>query len=203
MQRRDTTGKGPRQPGPEPEHEPGMIYWVTGLAGTGKTTIGGLLARRLGQLGRSVVFLDGDGLRAALLPRAGNSAAERLELGQRTSQLAGLLAQQGLDVVCATLSLCPEIREQSRCSFAAYREILLSAPAAVLAERRQALHAPVEGNGAHEHGLGREEPAPEPSGPPGPDVRLENDGRRSPAELVEELLARLVGRGFGGGPPRR
>ncbi|MDQ0897551.1 MULTISPECIES: adenylyl-sulfate kinase [unclassified Paenibacillus] len=43
----------------------GHVYWITGLAGAGKTTIGKLLKQELLLLGRPVILLDGDMLREA------------------------------------------------------------------------------------------------------------------------------------------
>jgi adenylylsulfate kinase-like enzyme len=52
----------------EAEHEasPGRVFWITGLSGAGKTTVGRELWNCLRAGGRPVIFLDGDALRAAI-----------------------------------------------------------------------------------------------------------------------------------------
>lgn len=164
----------------------GTVWWITGLAGAGKSTLGRLLADRLRAQGRPTVFLDGDRLRQAVFPGAGYSPAERLDLAQRYAGLCGLLAEQGHDVVCATISLFPEIWRSNRSRFEAYREVLVRAPIEVLARRRPALYEP---GGEVGHVVGRDAPAPEP---PEPHARIVNDGTRTPDELVDELLGHEV-----------
>ncbi len=165
---------------------PGVVYWITGLAGVGKTTVGRLLAERLRSLGRPVVFLDGDELRGALFPEAGYSDRERLDLAGRYVRMCELLADQGVDVVCATISMFPEVWERNRRTLRAYREILLRAPAEVRAERKGALYR------SSEPVVGRDAPAPEP---PQADARIDNDGTRTPEDVVAELIERFVAHG--------
>ncbi len=181
--------EGPRARAPDhaaDEVAPGTLYWITGLAGAGKTTLARGLAARLRARGRAVVRLDGDALRAALFPEAGYAAEERLALACRYAALCALLVAQGQDVVCATVSLVPEAWSEHLRAVARTREVLVRAPRALLERRRPDLYG--EGAGARGPVVGRELAAREPERP---DVVLEDDGRRAPAALADECLARL------------
>ena len=162
------------------------MWWITGPAGAGKSTLGRRLADRLRAGGRPTVFLDGDSLRETLFPRAGYDPDERLELARRYAGLCGLLSDQGHEVVCATISLFPEIWQANRGRFAVYREVLVQAPLEVRARRKPALYHP---GGTVGPVVGRDGPLPEP---PDPHVRVINDGTRTPDELVDEILAHEV-----------
>ena len=161
----------------------GTVIWITGLAGAGKSTLAALVVERLRRAGRPTVLLDGDELRRSVFPDVGFSAAERLGLARRYAALAGLLARQGADVVCATISMFPEIWQENRARLPEYREVLVRAPAAVRRARKPEVYdaagAPVVGDSL---------PAPEP---PEPHAVLENDGSRTPDELVDELWEAL------------
>src|SRR5580658_2984713 len=91
------------QPEAEKEVSPGRVFWITGLSGAGKTTLGRELWRRLRAAGRPVVFLDGDALRSAIAEDLGHDARDRRRSAMRNARLCRLLADQGSDVVCATI----------------------------------------------------------------------------------------------------
>ena len=78
----------------------GCVYWLTGLSGAGKTTIGRILYKRLCEKRDGVVFLDGDDLRAVFGNDLGYTAQDRKKSAMRNARLCGLLAGQGLVVVC-------------------------------------------------------------------------------------------------------
>jgi adenylylsulfate kinase-like enzyme len=165
----------------------GAVYWLTGLAGAGKSTLGRLLAARLREHGRAVAFLDGGELRERVYPDSGYSREERLALARRHAGLCDILSRQGLDVVCATISLFPEVWAENRRRLPRYREILVRATAEVRERRRPELHAPASGI-SRGPVVGEELVLPEP---PHPDVVLDNDGTRAPERLLDELWRRL------------
>jgi adenylylsulfate kinase-like enzyme len=158
----------------------GEVYWVTGLAGAGKTTIATALQRRLRQSGRAVVLLDGDALRAVLGDRYGHSVEERRYLAGCYGRLCQTLAAQGTDVVCATVSMFHSVRERNRTAIAHYHEIYVTAPRPDLEARRS---------------FYRDAPAADVVGlcplyelPDNPDLIIANDGGRTPDELAELIL---------------
>ena len=88
----------------------GRLFWLTGLAGAGKSTVGRELAALLRREKSAVILLDGDELRA-VMSVAGNpdsaapySPASRADLAMRYSRLCAMLTRQGHDVICATSS---------------------------------------------------------------------------------------------------
>lgn len=104
------------------------IIWITGLSGAGKTTLGKLVVKELSQQGESVILLDGDELRNALGETKNYSAAARLDLANKYSRLALLVASQGITVVVSTVALIREIHLWNRANLPGYFEVFLKVP---------------------------------------------------------------------------
>lgn len=113
----------------------GRVYWITGLSGAGKTTIGRELWRRLRAAGRSAVFLDGDALREVIAEDLGHTLASRRKSALRNARLCRMLSSQGQDVVCPTISMFHEVQRWNRENIPGYREIYLRVPLEELQRR--------------------------------------------------------------------
>ena len=92
----------------------GVTVWFTGLPSAGKTTIAGLVGRRLGEQGRRVELLDGDEVRAHLSRGLGFSKADRDENIRRIGYVAGLLTGHGVTVLVAAVSPYRAVRDEVR-----------------------------------------------------------------------------------------
>lgn len=112
----------------------GLVVWITGLSGAGKTTVARELIRLLDDQQRRPVLLDGDEMRSAL-GNAGLDAASRRSLALAYARLCRLLARQGHTVVCATISLLREVHDWNRRYQPDYVEVLLDVPAAEIRRR--------------------------------------------------------------------
>ncbi len=83
----------------------GFTIWMTGLPGSGKTTIAGILKSRLeNEHGRFVEILDGDEVRKGLSRDLGLSKEDREEHARRVSYLAKVLSRNGVVSIVALIS---------------------------------------------------------------------------------------------------
>lgn len=80
------------------------VIWLTGLSGSGKTTISQELEMILFRKGVSVVCLDGDKLRHGLCKDLGFSPEDRKENLRRVSEMAKVLVEYGIIVICSFIS---------------------------------------------------------------------------------------------------
>jgi adenylylsulfate kinase-like enzyme/phosphohistidine swiveling domain-containing protein len=177
--------KASRQPAGEQEDSSGRVFWITGLSGAGKTTLGRELCKRLRAAGRPVIFLDGDALRTAIAEDLGHSAGDRRRSAMRNARLCRLLAEQGGDVVCATISLFHEVQRWNRDNIPGYREIYLLVPIDELRRRdTKGIYADAQ-QGETRHVVGLDVPA---EAPKAPDLVLENHGVLDVATAVDRII---------------
>lgn len=115
----------------------GRLYWVTGLSGAGKTTIGNGIYARLKEKYPNTVIFDGDALRQAFGNDLGYSREDRLACAMRYARLCCLLVEQGIHVVCCTISMFEIVRQWNRDNIENYTEIYIEVPLEVLEQRNQ------------------------------------------------------------------
>lgn len=98
---------------------PGVTVWLTGLSGSGKSTIAFAVADRLRARGRAAEVLDGDELRDALSPGLGFTRADRDAHVGRVGYLARLLARHGVVALVPVIAPYAQTREAIRAAHAA------------------------------------------------------------------------------------
>lgn len=92
----------------------GFVVWLTGLPGSGKSTIATLLAEKIQGMSRRVEVLDGDEVRKNLSPDLGFSRQDREIHAKRVAYVSHLLARNGIVVIVALISPFRESREYAR-----------------------------------------------------------------------------------------
>ena len=96
------------------KHHKPAVLWFTGLSGAGKSTIANRVESRLNAAGVHTVLLDGDNIRHGLNKDLGFSEAERLENIRRVAEVARLMIDAGLVVLCSFISPFRAEREMAR-----------------------------------------------------------------------------------------
>jgi adenylyl-sulfate kinase len=91
-----------------------LVLWFTGLSGSGKSTIAGLVEERLHEEGFATYLLDGDNIRKGLNCDLQFSAEDRKENIRRIGEAAKLFVDAGVVVLCAFISPFAEDRQRVR-----------------------------------------------------------------------------------------
>jgi bifunctional enzyme CysN/CysC len=115
----------------------GCVLWLTGLSGSGKSSVATELERELFNLGRHVYVLDGDNIRHGLGSDLGFSPKDRTENIRRIGEVAKLFADAGVICITAFISPYREDRNLVRKILPRERfiEVYVNAPLAVCEQR--------------------------------------------------------------------
>ncbi len=163
----------------------GVLYWITGLSGAGKTTIGNRLYYELKQNNDNVVLLDGDILKNIVGEELGYSESDRRKRAFRYARICKILADQGIIVICCTIAMYDEVRKWNRKNNKAYIEVFLDVPMDVLAERNQkGLYSQYQKGEVHNiAGIDIQVEFPKE-----PDLVIKNDGGINIKACVDRIL---------------
>jgi len=164
----------------------GLVIWLTGLSGAGKTTIATALERHLFDAGQHTYLLDGDILRRGLCNDLGFSATDRHENIRRAAEVAVILADAGCIVIAAFISPVREDRDRIRSLLSAGRfiEVFVNAPLDVCEKRDvKGLYAKARANQIKEF-TGISSPYEPPTNP---EIELRTDQL-----TVQESVNRIV-----------
>lgn len=161
------------------------VFWLTGLSGAGKTTVGDLLYQHLKKSLPNVVLLDGDMLRTVFGDDLGYSRADRMKSAMRNARLCALLQSQNIHVVCCTISMFHSVRSWNRKNIPNYKEIYLKvSPQTLYARDQKSLYSGFR-KGQQSDIAGMDVSIEEPENP---DLLLCNEGGNSPEASLQKII---------------
>jgi len=113
----------------------GFVLWLTGLPGSGKTTIARNLEPKLRKLNWPVEILDGDEIRQNLSKGLGFSREDRETHLKRAVYVAKLLSRNGVAVIAAFISPYRSVREYARKETTNFIEVFVKCSLQICAQR--------------------------------------------------------------------
>ena len=164
------------------------VVWLTGLSGSGKSTIANALEKKLFSLGMHAYVLDGDNMRLGLNKDLGFTREDRAENVRRVSEVASTLFDAGLITIVALVSPFASDRAQARTLFPEgdFAEVWIKTPAEVCAERdpKGLYKKAASGELPNLTGVGQEYEAPA-------SAEIVLDGTRPIDENMDDLFGKL------------
>ncbi len=86
------------------KHQKSVVLWFTGLSGSGKSTIANILEKKLFNLGKHTMLLDGDNVRHGLNKDLGFTNADRVENIRRIANVSKLMIDAGLITIVSFIA---------------------------------------------------------------------------------------------------
>jgi bifunctional enzyme CysN/CysC len=169
------------------------VLWLTGLSGAGKSTIADLVEKQLLAFGRHTMLLDGDNVRHGLNRDLGFTDADRVENVRRVGEVAKLMAEAGLIVICSFISPFRAERRMVRelTGPTSFLEIFIDTPIEECIRRDpKGLYAKAKAGGI-EHFTGLDSPY---EAPEAPELRVTTIGTAEEAatQIIDELRRRRI-----------
>ncbi|MFC2121401.1 adenylyl-sulfate kinase [Bacteroidota bacterium] len=112
-----------------------VVIWLTGISGSGKTTIAECLSANLRKKRIKHEILDGDIYRAILSPKSGYSIDERNEFRRKVIFIAELLIRNNIICIMPLVSSTRALRDESRKKFSSFVEVYVNCPIEVCKQR--------------------------------------------------------------------
>jgi len=163
----------------------GHVYWITGLSGSGKSTLAHALHGELCKHGHKVLMLDGDVIRDLMMEESLFDRESRLKIAKFNARLCRFLAEQGINVVCATISLFHDVQDWNRQHIQHYTEVFLNTPLELLKKRdSKGIYTKAQ-SGEMKDVVGVNIPA---EWPHAPEFTFYADGSHTPEQMVAIIL---------------
>jgi adenylyl-sulfate kinase len=166
----------------------GFTIWITGLSGSGKSTVTAIVERELRRRRRRVEVLDGDVVRTNLTQGLGFSREDRDANIRRVGWVCELLSRNGVIAIASVISPYRAVRDEVRARIGRFVEVYMEAPLEVLTERdvkglyRRAMAGEIENFTG----------VTDPYEPPlRPEVTCHSDGRETPEESAANIVSKL------------
>jgi bifunctional enzyme CysN/CysC len=170
------------------KNQKARVIWLTGLSGSGKSTIANALEKKLYSLGMHAYVLDGDNMRLGLNKDLGFTREDRAENVRRVSEVAHSLYDAGIITIVALVSPYAADREQAKALFPAgdFAEVWVKTPVEICAQRdpKGLYKKAAAGELPNMTGIGQEYETPE-------SAELVIDGAQPVDESVDLLIQKF------------
>lgn len=176
------------------KHQKPCIIWFTGLSGAGKSTIANIVDQKLYAMSHHTTLLDGDNLRHGLNCDLGFAEADRVENIRRAGEVAKLMLESGLIVICSFISPYKADRDmvRKRVGDREFVEVFVDTPIDECIRRDPKSLYSKETSGKITNFTGIDAPYEAPSAP---EIHLKTLGQQ-PEQLADRLLNCLAERGI-------
>lgn len=161
----------------------GILFWITGLSGSGKTLIAKKIKKNISKNYGPTVVMSGDDLRD-IFQLKGYSYSERLKTVKKYCKFSKFFTSQGINVIFAVIGMIDQIRNWNKKNIKNYVEIFIKSEIkTIIKNRKKKIYRDFNKNIV---GLDIR-----PELPKKPDIIIRNNFKRNIDELSKELFLKI------------
>ena len=169
-------------------NQTGIVVWLTGISGAGKTTVADAMAGKLSRSLPELVLVDGNVIRDLFGASLGFHEEARVEQIGRIQRIAKFLAEQGQCVVVSALYSNPDLMRWNRDNLPGYFEVLIDASLELVRIRDPRGIYAKAAVGEMPHVVGLDVPWHKPEMP---DMVLDPVTGDSPENMADQIISAL------------
>tara|TARA_B100000780_G_scaffold116024_1_gene81347 strand:+ start:1734 stop:2240 length:507 start_codon:yes stop_codon:yes gene_type:complete len=161
----------------------GICFYIIGLSGSGKSTIGKLIKRDVEKKYGKTILIHGDEIRT-IYNLKGYNKDYRLNLGKSNSDLCKLITKQRINIIFTTVGLIHKLQRYNRSNIKNYKEIYIKAEIKTLLRKKKKIFYKRKTKLVWGVDL-------KPEFPKKPDIIINNNFKKSVKNLSQELIKQL------------
>ena len=160
----------------------GIVFWITGLSGSGKTIISRLILPKIRKKYGPTIIFHGDELRK-IFKFNNFSRAGRIQNGLKYSSLLNKISKQGINIIFSVIGMFEKIRNKNRKEIKNYLEIYIDTNINKILKKTKKKHYKIKKNVV---GIDIR-----PELPRNPNIRIKNDLKTSPHLIADKLFKKI------------
>tara|TARA_B100000123_G_scaffold255658_1_gene218224 strand:- start:7 stop:537 length:531 start_codon:yes stop_codon:yes gene_type:complete len=161
----------------------GIVFWITGLSGSGKSTIAKYIKKKVEKKYGNTIIINGDDIRK-IFNFKNYELKERKKLSMQYSKLAIFLSNQGLNIIMPVVAMFEQVRKFNKKNIKHYVEVYIETNIKQLINRKDKNFYKKKSKNIIGIDLKYEKPRK-------PDILIKNDFSSTPKKLGKELIDKI------------
>tara|TARA_B100001123_G_C15131707_1_gene955632 strand:- start:143 stop:661 length:519 start_codon:yes stop_codon:yes gene_type:complete len=161
----------------------GIVFWITGLSGSGKTGIAKNIFKNIEKEYGPTLHLSGDEARKMLRVK-GYTKQQRYKIGLKYHKVCKKISDQGVNVLFDVVCLIEEIRKKNRKYLKNYLEIFIKADSKILIKKKKKFFYRVKTKNVWGIDI-------KPEFPKKPEIVINNNFKKTISQLSNSLLKKI------------